>query len=285
MRGELLEELKKNIAHHRKKEHGTSENETILAVYMCTGTASYVIQEEEVLLREGELLVIGKHALKDRKGYGSGSFAISFPISDNFSDVYVDAVSDEDSFVLDFFIECLKTEQQKISYIHFKVADMLPIQNLMENILWMTLNEQESYAGLRKKNIALLMQYLAGVISEAEIGNDCVDRELALKVYTYIEHHYKDGELSYLAQTLGYKLSYLSGEIKKLTGKTYTDLLQRKRLYQAVWLLKYTDLSITDIAVDIGYHNFTYFYKLFVSKFGVSPRNYRVSHNRSVLIS
>lgn len=285
MRGELLEKLKNNAGKKTSWDPGEIENHEMLAVYMCQGMANYRINEEEILLKEGELLIIGRHALVRKSGNGASSFAVSFSIPENFSERYLDEVSDEESFILDFFMECLSKEQLRISYICFRMADMFPVQNLMENILWMTLDSRESRVSFRKKNVVLLLQYLASMMNEAQIGSDCVDNAMVWKVYTYIEENYRDGELSDLAKILGYKISYLSGEIKKLTGKTYTDLLQKKRMYQAVWLLKYTDLPITDIALDIGYHNFTYFYKLFVAKFGVSPKNYRVSHNRSVLIS
>ena len=66
-----------------------------------------------------------------------------------------------------------------------------------------------------------------------------------------------------------YELSY---------GKTYTDLLQEKRLSHAAFLLSATSLSITDICIDGGYNNFSYFYKLFRNKFLITPKEYRKEH-------
>ena len=49
-----------------------------------------------------------------------------------------------------------------------------------------------------------------------------------MSVYRYIEEHYKDGELSELAQMLHYDVYWLSRAIHS-TGATYTELVQQKR--------------------------------------------------------
>ena len=87
------------------------------------------------------------------------------------------------------------------------------------------------------------------------------------KVITY--------QLSDLAKENGYDLYQLSRLIKNVTGRTYTQLLQEKRLKQAVFLLENTRLSITDVSLDVGYSNFSYFYKIFREKYGMSPKQFR----------
>ena len=268
-----------------KGELGNEQNGDLAAVYICSGTLHYLSNKEDVVIKQGELLVIAQQELQKMKLHTTSVYAVPFCISEDFLDTYLDSINEEDSFVLDFLAQCLRKKQMRVTYVHFRISDVFPIQNLLKTVLWLKLNKNNISQVRKRKIIVQLLQYLAEAIKDAEFGSDCVDRELVLKVSSYIEHNYKDGELSYLAETMGYKISYLSGEIKKLTGRTYTDLLQKKRLNRAIWMLKYTDLSITEIAFNIGYHNITYFYKLFVTKFGVSPNNYRVYHNQSALIS
>ncbi len=81
--------------------------------------------------------------------------------------------------------------------------------------------------------------------------------------------------MSDLAKENGYDLYQLSRLIKNVTGRTYTQLLQEKRLKQAVFLLENTRLSITDVSLDVGYSNFSYFYKIFREKYGMSPKQFR----------
>ena len=60
------------------------------------------------------------------------------------------------------------------------------------------------------------------------------------------------------------------------TGKTYTQLIQEKRLAQAAFLLRNTDRNVSDIAVAVGYENISYFHRIFADSYGKSPRHYRV---------
>ena len=74
---------------------------------------------------------------------------------------------------------------------------------------------------------------------------------------------------------LHYDVTWLSREIKRRTGKTYTELLQEKRLSQAAWLLRNTRQKVADIGISVGYENLSYFHRIFAQHFGISPKAYR----------
>ena len=75
---------------------------------------------------------------------------------------------------------------------------------------------------------------------------------------------------------------WLSREIKKQTGKTYKELLQEKRMQQAVWLLTNSAVSVSDIIESVGYDNTSYFYRKFREKYGMSPKEYRMNQKESL---
>ena len=108
-----------------------------------------------------------------------------------------------------------------------------------------------------------------------ETGSSRFDKELTGVVLSYVEEHYKNGSLSELAEMLGYDVYWLSREIKKRTGKTYKELLQAKRMNQALYLLNSSTLPILDIIESVGYDNTSYFYRKFKEKYGMSPKEYR----------
>jgi AraC-like DNA-binding protein len=70
-------------------------------------------------------------------------------------------------------------------------------------------------------------------------------------------------------------VAWLSREIKRRTGKTYTELLQERRLRQAAWLLEHTTQRVSDIALSVGYENVSYFHRIFREHYGLSPKKYR----------
>jgi YesN/AraC family two-component response regulator len=113
-------------------------------------------------------------------------------------------------------------------------------------------------------------------IDRVELTIVAEKQKFVLSVLNYVQEHYRDGDLSELAESLHYNVYWLSKEIKKRTGKSYIELLQEKRLNQAAYLLKHTKMSIIDIGMAVGYENMSYFHRIFLKKFGCTPRQYRI---------
>ena len=99
--------------------------------------------------------------------------------------------------------------------------------------------------------------------------------ETALRVLRIIETEYASCSLSVVAHALHYDISWLSREIKRKTGKTFTQLVQQKRLAQAAFLLKNTQINVSEISLKVGYENISYFHRLFERVYGMSPGAYR----------
>ena len=68
----------------------------------------------------------------------------------------------------------------------------------------------------------------------------------------------------------------MSKFIKRHTGHTFKELLQTKRLNQAAFLLATTELTVSDIIAAVGYDNSSYFYRVFLERYDMTPREYRL---------
>ena len=53
------------------------------------------------------------------------------------------------------------------------------------------------------------------------------------------------------------------------------ELLQIKRLNQAAFLLHSTRMPVADVSFAVGYDNTSYFYRIFRTYYGMSPKEYR----------
>jgi transcriptional regulator GlxA family with amidase domain len=60
-------------------------------------------------------------------------------------------------------------------------------------------------------------------------------------------------------------------------GETPHRYLQRRRVERAMWLLRETDRSVTDICMDVGYTSLGTFSRTFRDIVGSSPAEYRGS--------
>jgi len=100
---------------------------------------------------------------------------------------------------------------------------------------------------------------------------------LVERVKSYIIEHYNEEDLNLERIAREFKLSpyYLSHTFKRVEGEKLWKYLREVRLARAKELLETTDMSITDIALEVGYSDTAYFCTLFKKEVGVSPTRYR----------
>ena len=263
------------FVHFPKHRHNYVE-----VIYMCRGTTTHILDGNTVVLEEGNILFLNQNAVQEILPAGEHDIAANIIIlPEFFSMVFSILDMKEGNFLKDFLIDALCGKSRNTSYLYFHVADILPIQNLIENMVWTIRNEQPNKRRCNQITMGLLLLQLLNHMDRMEAGKGVYEKELMDMVHEYIEAHYKNGSLSELSAILGYDLYWLSREIKKRAGKTYKDLLLDKRMKQTAYLLKETTLPVVDIIESIGYDNTSYFYKKFKETYGVSPKEYREGKN------
>ena len=108
---------------------------------------------------------------------------------------------------------------------------------------------------------------------------DTDDKKISLSLLIeYINKHYDSITLESLAQKFHYASASMSRYIKQQTGRTFSDIVRSIRLKNAYYLLSYTNLSIEEIADKLGYHERSYFEKIFKQYCGITPAEYRKKH-------
>ena len=78
-----------------------------------------------------------------------------------------------------------------------------------------------------------------------------------------------------IARQLNYSSSYISRMFTRCTGVTLVEYITLRRMETAARLLAETSMSVTDIAVRVGFRNPNYFAKVFRKTFGCQPTEYR----------
>lgn len=245
-------------------------------IYMCSGSTHHIINGNDVILETGELLFLNQNAVQEIYPAREEDIAVNFIILPEFFDYALRMMETEENLLRRFVVDSLRGESNSSGYLHFKVADVLPVQNLVENLIWTIVNRQPNKRSINQVTMGLLFLQLMNQIDKVETDESDEEQKFVIKVLGYIEEHYRDGELSKLAAEMHYDLYWMSREIKKQTGKTYTELVQSRRLSQAAYLLTHTAMSVMDIGLSVGYENMSYFHRIFRQKYGMSPRKYRL---------
>lgn len=96
------------------------------------------------------------------------------------------------------------------------------------------------------------------------------------KVLLYVEKNYADNcTLKAVAKGLQYDYYYLSKLFTKLMNMNFTDYLNHYRISQACYLLKNTNKSIDEVAINCGYDSLRTFHRNFRKINSCSPKEYR----------
>lgn len=241
----------------------------IEVVYMCRGSTTHIVDGTRICLREGELLFLSQKATQEILPAGENDLAVNFIVLPQFFDRPLSMLGTEETPLKSFLISCLRGEGS--SYLHFRVSDVLPVQNLVENLLFTLIEDAPHRRQIRQTTMGLLLLEL--LLHTDKLSRSSLSPVFA--VMDYIENHYHDGSLTVLAEELHYDFAWLSREIKRKTGKTYTELVQEKRLAQAAYYLKHTGLRVEEVARAVGYENISYFHRLFARCYGCSPKKFR----------
>lgn len=255
----------------------------IEVIYMCKGSTTHILNGTKVILEEGDLLFLNQNAVQEILPAGAGDIAVNFIILPEFLNTAFSMMGDEENQLRDFLVGALCGRDGETSWMYFHVADVLPIQNLIENMVWTIFYDSANKRSCTQITMGLLFLQLLNYMDKMEAGGSKYDTEFTAAVLSYIDDRYRDGSLAELAEQMGYDVYWLSREIKRRTGKTYKELLQRKRMQQAVYLLGTSTIPVTDVIESVGYDNTSYFYRKFRERYGMSPKEYRDNLDKSTV--
>ncbi len=241
-------------------------------VYMCSGETTQIVGGKKLKLRQGELLFLSQSVTHEVCRAGERDIAVNFIVLPDFFEAPLAALGEEETPLRRFMVDCLCGQNTGPGYLHFDISGVQPIQNLVENLLWTLLEETPHKRKVSQMTMALLFLQLTG--HTETLLADQEDTAL-LRVLRYIETDYAHGSFSQIAAQLHYNESWLSRKIKEQTDKTFTQLVQEKRLAQAAFLLKNTTRNVADISTAVGYENVSYFHRIFAASYGKSPKHYR----------
>ncbi len=95
-------------------------------------------------------------------------------------------------------------------------------------------------------------------------------------IFKHINQNFKQHiSLDEIADVANMTVPAFCRYFKKVTGKTFTKLVNEYRVVHATKLLSESQMSITEIAYECGFNNFSHFNKLFKEITGKSASKYR----------
>ena len=100
--------------------------------------------------------------------------------------------------------------------------------------------------------------------------------KLLTEIVSYLENNLTNPQLSveHLSRQMGVSRGTLYAKLLELTGQTPVEYIRLFRLNKAVTLMEKSNMTISEIAYQVGFTTPNYFAKSFKSKFNMLPSEF-----------
>ena len=152
--------------------------------------------------------------------------------------------------------------------------------------------QQECHSNIDKFSKSIIISYILALLNYADrfyhrqfITSEKTNHQVLERLEQLLDDYFNNGDLiskglptvAYIAQRLNLSPKYLSAMLKALTGQNTQQHIHEKLIEKAKEKLSTTDLSVSEIAYELGFEHLQSFSKLFKTKTRQSPLEFRAS--------
>lgn len=238
---------------HTKRPAGRRDYQIL---YITSGTARFIIEGCEHILKEGSLILYKPHEIQEYHYY-----------QDERPEVYW----------MHFYGQNIGgwLEEKKLNRPIMHVGLQTEYLELFDSIIRELMLKQDGYielATLKGKQLLLLFSRgLSAAGQEVRVRNEKIEEMIERINKNYQNEMCVDS----LAKECGLSTCWFIKNFKEYTGFTPAQYVTKVRLSKARELLRSNAYNVGEIAALCGYDNPLYFSRLFKAHFGMSPKHYR----------
>ena len=255
------------------------------AFYVYEGICQHEIAGQKRTLRMGDFCIIPPGTPHTISVQDRSIIVVMILSSEVIENVFKNPTYYKHNPLAEFFLQNIRYSADN-SYLMIHTGNDQEIKDLIIEMMLESVNKYREYDAILYAQFAIffakLIRYYESTI---EIPSQNQQRtELAYDIIAYIQEHHNSITLNDVADHYNYTPEYTSRFVKKTTGKTFMELLTDSRMKHAVSLLKSTNLSVTDVAFQVGYENVENFIRTFRKKYGMTPTDYRKTSIASIVL-
>jgi len=219
-------------------------------LFMLDGSMEVSVEETTCVLDKYEIMIIMPYQIHEYKSIGnSTAFVFEFPTK------YIT------EYETNFQDKTFKYPKKKLS------------EPFLE--LFKAFSEKETHDIFQTKSVAY---YLMSEFSKNNplVASNILQNDTFRDAVIYITKNYKNEiSLKKVAEFLGITPVYLSRTFTKKGKGCFTETVNTIRLREANYLLRNTNMSIGDVAAEVGFKNARTFNRVFKERYNHTPKQVR----------
>ena len=190
----------------------------------------------------------------------------------------------------------LANKIKKYEYFDYSVNEALFLSDKEETIINDILKniQNEYHSNIDKFSQDIIISHLETLLNYAErfyqrqfITRKITNHQILDRLENLLSDYFNSDDLGtkglptvqYIADNLNVSSTYLRSLLKTLTGQSTQQHIHDKLIEKAKEKLSATDLSVSEIAYELGFEHIQSFSKLFKTKTKLSPLEFRASFN------
>lgn len=239
---------------------------------IVSGKAEAIINFESHIVSEGDIVIINKdevHGFFRSESLDFNCKAVIFHLD------FVGGKNTDDIFME--FIGPLANKEKQFSNLIKPEAPVYPQLRLLLEETFQLYDDKTPFYKLAIKSNLLAVFY--ALFSASLVKTDMVTskRNTSMKVaIDFIAQNYnRHISAEEAAAIAGYSKYHFLRIFKEAVGMEFSRYVNRVRFDRAILMLRETSLSITDIALSVGFSDSAYFSKKFKEEFHTTPLSFR----------
>jgi AraC-like DNA-binding protein len=243
-------------------------------VFILSGRGKVYLAGAETEFRGGQLFFIGgkvPHLFED-EGLVTGKKKTSKVVVIQFTEKLFESL-------------WLLPEFEKIKYFLSKISCGIKVSGI-KNKSHFILDLLDA-KGVEKINMMITLlnhivenekyQIIAPDEGQSAANNPAYLRLQKMNLYLSVNYS-REVKIENVAQLLNLGKTSLCRFLKKETGKTFSEHVNRFRIHHACKMLRESGRNVTQVCYDVGFNNEAYFYRQFKKLQKKSPLEYKLNH-------
>lgn len=261
--------------HNRFAAYPRHKHDFIEINYMVNGSCQEIVNDTQVTLNQGDLLVMASGCEHEIAPLGENDILVNLLFTDtslslNFLQDIRLAKSRSYKFFMDIALDKSDTSHY---WMMFKNNTDI-IQTVDEIINECVLNRQ-LHEAIITSYLNVLIAKIVRQYPELSTQPTGKHEELISNILHTIREDYNKVSLDELATKFSYSRNYISNLIKKETGKTFMQLRTEYRLNHAREMIISSNLPIDEISDHVGCYNHNTFFRKYKQRFNCMPKDTR----------
>ncbi|WP_405175309.1 AraC family transcriptional regulator [Paenibacillus sp. FSL H8-0261] len=247
-------------------------------IYVYQGKCTVVMQNGEINMHEGGVIIIDKQTPHTLKGISNSDIVIDIKLKHDYLNSGFLSRFTQKSTISQLLIDSLIDSRRANNYLHFPLENGSKIVEIMQNIMCEYFDRDFCSTDMIDSYLFIFFTELirnSNTKTSIEAGNISQKDSIVIDFLRYIEKNHRDCTLTKMAAHYKYHPNYISAMLKRATGKSFKELLQIERLNKAVIYLSNSELPIPDIAEEVGYSSVSFFFKKFKEVYSQTPNKFR----------